>query len=147
VPGPNWLDEVREILERVSASDATELELEAPGFRLRVKRRRHDGGSARQAVPTPSGDGAEQAVVAPLTGVFYRAASPDARPYVVEGDPVQPDTAVGLIETMKVFNEVLAEQHGVVRRILVEPGKLVHAGDRLMLLGPVGEARSGLAAP
>lgn len=143
---PSWLDEVREILERVSASDATELELVAPGFRLRVKRRRHGGGSPRQPVPTPSGDGADQAIVAPLTGVFYRAASPEARPYVVEGDPVQPDTVVGLIETMKVFNEVLAERQGVVRRILVEPGALVQAGDRLMLLGLGDEAWPGQAA-
>lgn len=144
---PSWLGEVREILERVSASDATELELVAPGFRLRVKRRREHVGSDRRALPTLGVEGVDPAVVAPLTGVFYRAASPETRPYVVEGDLVQPDTVVGLIETMKVFNEVLAERHGVVRRILVEPGNLVQAGDRLMVLAPVSDARLDRASP
>jgi len=47
---------------------------------------------------------------------------------------VEPETVVGLIETMKVFNEVVAECRGRVTSILVQPGQLVHAGEPLLLV-------------
>ena len=129
-----WLDEIKRVLEHLGASDATEVELARGGFRLRIKRRP----DARPAMALPPVADAREppgaAVLAPLTGVFYRAATPGAPPYVAVGDAVQPDTVVGLIETMKIFNEVLAERRGVVRAILVESGQLVHLGDRLMIL-------------
>jgi acetyl/propionyl-CoA carboxylase alpha subunit len=144
VPAPTWLDDVRRLLEQVRSSDASEVEISCDGFRLRVKRRPRRRPAAVVAVdgvdrPTSTG----LAVLAPLTGVFYRSASPDVPSYVQEGDEVMPDTVVGLIETMKIFNEVVAECHGRVREILVESGQLVHTGDPLMV---VDEA-DGTSAP
>jgi acetyl-CoA carboxylase biotin carboxyl carrier protein len=126
------LDEVRRVLEHVQASDATEVELSHGELRIKVRRRpglRPVVAEAQVPVERPA-DAA--AIVAPLTGVFYRAASPTDPPYVSVGDDVQPDTVVGLIETMKIFNEVLAERAGRIADILVESGELVHAGDALM---------------
>jgi acetyl-CoA carboxylase biotin carboxyl carrier protein len=135
VPRPAWLAEVRRILEHVDASDATEVELARGTFRLRIKRRPGARFVPAAQVVAPEGAAAAGAAVpAPLTGVFYRAPAPGTPPYVSEGDPVQPDTVVGLIETMKIFNEVLAERRGVVLTILAESGQLVQAGDRLMLI-------------
>jgi acetyl-CoA carboxylase biotin carboxyl carrier protein len=128
-----WIDELRRALEHVRASDATEVELAEGGFRLRLKRRpgaRPAPSEPAPAAPAPAAAGA--AVVAPLTGVFYRAPSPADPPYVDVGDAVEPRTVVGLIETMKIFNEVLAERTGRIAEILVESGDLVHAGDALM---------------
>ena len=143
MPRPGWLDEVRRVLERVIASDATEVELERRGLRIRIKRR--PDLSAPDTSPGtdagPSSDSGD-AILAPLTGVFFRASSPGAGPYVKEGDTVQPDTVVGLIETMKVFNEVVAERHGRVRKFLVSSGQLVQAGDRLLIVDPT-DAQSG----
>lgn len=51
-----------------------------------------------------------------------------------EGDLVQPDTVVGLIETMKIFNGVVAERRGRARALLAESCQLVHGGDRLLRL-------------
>jgi acetyl-CoA carboxylase biotin carboxyl carrier protein len=135
VPAPTWLDDVRRLLEQVRSSDASEVEISCDGFRLRVKRRPRQRPAAVVAVdgvdrPTSTG----LAVLAPLTGVFYRSASPDVPSYVQEGDEVMPDTVVGLIETMKIFNEVVAECRGRVREVLVESGQLVHTGDRLMIV-------------
>ena len=131
-----WIDDVRRVLEHVRASDATEVEVAADGFRLRLVRRPGRAVVAAEArvvasVDAPA-DGAPLA--APLTGVFYRAGTPGAPPFVSEGDTVAAGAVVGLIETMKIFNEVLAERGGRITAILVESGQLVHAGDVLMTI-------------
>jgi acetyl-CoA carboxylase biotin carboxyl carrier protein len=141
VASATWLEGVRRLLEQVRASDATEVEVTRGSFRLRLKRR--PGACPPPAAEAGGPDVAIAAVLAPLTGVFYRAASPTTPPYVGEGDVVEPETIVGLIETMKIFNEVLAERHGRVREILVQSGQLVHVGDRLMLIDEAGEERPG----
>jgi multidrug efflux pump subunit AcrA (membrane-fusion protein) len=145
VAAPSWLDEVKRLVEQVSASDATEVRYARDGFRVRIKRR--PGIRPSTGAETPSTVEPDVvAVVAPLTGIFYPGASPTAPPYVGEGDLVRPETVVGLIETMKIFNEVVAERHGQVRQILVEAGQLVHAGDRLLTLDEVAGEPAGTIA-
>ena len=148
MPRAGWLDEVRRVLERVTASDATEVELERRGLRIRIKRRPDFSapGASRDTDAGPSSDSGD-AILAPLTGVFFRASSPGAAPYVKEGDTVQPDTVVGLIETMKVFNEVVAERHGRVRKFLVSSGQLVQAGDRLLIVDATDVEPATLGQP
>ena len=145
-----WLDEVRRMLAHVSASDATEVEVVAEGFRLRVVRR--PGRAATSTEPRATIVPADVPVdgiplVAPLTGVFYRSASPGTPPLVALGDRVEVGTVVGLIETMKIFNEVLAERGGRVATVLVESGQLVHAGDALMTIEDAADAGGEQAQP
>ncbi len=141
-----WLDDVRRMLEYVSASDATEVEVAGDGFRLRLVRR--PGRAAVRQEPRASAVAAALPVdgtplVAPLTGVFYRSASPGSPAFANVGDMVEAGAVVGLIETMKIFNEVLAERGGRIAAILAESGQLVHAGEALMMIedaaGPGGE--------
>ena len=131
-----WLDEVRRVLDHVRASDATQVEVETEGFRLRLVRRPGSVTAppeARVAAPVEiAADGTPLA--APLTGVFYRAATPGGPSFVSVGDVVAPGAVVGLIETMKIFNEVLAERGGRITAILAESGQLVHAGEALMTI-------------
>ncbi len=61
----------------------------------------------------------------PMVGTFYRAPAPDADPYVKEGDTVNPDTIVCIIESMKVMNEIEADVKGKIVEILVENGEPV----------------------
>jgi len=70
----------------------------------------------------------------PLPGTFYRAPSPDDDPYVSEGDSVSTGDVVGLVEVMKMFTEVKAEDEGVAVRFLVENGDPVEAGQALLAL-------------
>ena len=134
--GASWLQVVRRVLEEVAASDVSELELARHDFRLRLRRR----AGARPAAPAvaasdgPIPDGVP--ILAPFTGIFYRAATPTADPYAREGDWVEAGTTVGLIETMKVFNEVKVEQAGRIERLRAQNGQLVQAGDLLMVLVP-----------
>lgn len=73
-------------------------------------------------------------VVAPLVGIFYRAPSPGAKPFVEVGDTVERGQKVSIIEAMKVMNEVTSDYHGVVTEILVENGEAVQYEQRLMLI-------------
>jgi len=75
-------------------------------------------------------------VAAPLTGVWYPAPSPGARPYLNEGDQVAAGQVVGLIEAMKLFNEIKADVTGIVSRILVESGTLVKRKQPLLEIDP-----------
>ncbi len=72
------------------------------------------------------------AIKSPLLGTFYRKPAPEAPPFVEEGDEVEPETTIGLVEAMKVFNEVAAEVSGKVRRIVAQDGSLVQPDDVLM---------------
>jgi acetyl-CoA carboxylase biotin carboxyl carrier protein len=142
-----WLDEVRRVLEHVRASDATHVEVETDGFRLRLSRRpgRTSGHVEARAAVTLDVPVDGTPLVAPLTGVFYRAATPGGPPFVSIGDQVAAGAVVGLIETMKIFNEVLAERGGRIAAILAESGQLVHAGDALMTIEDAAESGGGQA--
>ncbi|MGI6296018.1 MAG: acetyl-CoA carboxylase biotin carboxyl carrier protein [Armatimonadota bacterium] len=71
-------------------------------------------------------------IVAPLVGVFYRSPAPDEPPFVEVGDIIEVGSRVGLLEAMKVFNEVPSEVAGEVVEIPAENGKLVREGDTLV---------------
>jgi acetyl-CoA carboxylase biotin carboxyl carrier protein len=77
---------------------------------------------AAPAAPPPAGgapepDGLLRAVRAPLPGTFYRAPMPGAPPFVDVGSRVEPDTVVGIVETMKLMNSVSAGARGTVEQI------------------------------
>jgi acetyl-CoA carboxylase biotin carboxyl carrier protein len=87
---------------------------------------------------TPFGEPAPgmRFVSAPLTGVWYPAPSPGARPYVNEGDEVASGQVIGLIEAMKLFNEIKSDASGRITRVLVENGTLVKRKQPLLEVDP-----------
>jgi acetyl-CoA carboxylase biotin carboxyl carrier protein len=100
---------------------------------------------ATAPAPAPSTDGltpfGEPApgmrfVSAPLTGVWYPAPSPGARPYVNEGDEIANGQVIGLIEAMKLFNEIKSDASGRITRVLVENGTLVKRKQPLLEVDP-----------
>jgi acetyl-CoA carboxylase biotin carboxyl carrier protein len=70
-------------------------------------------------------------IVSPMVGTFYRAASPDASPFVDLGRTVTEETVVCIIEAMKVMNEIKAETSGVIAEVVAENGKPVQFGQVL----------------
>ena len=70
-----------------------------------------------------------------VPGVFYRRPSPEEPPYVQEGDTIQPGQTIALVEVMKNFNEVKADQAGTVTRFLVEDGDEVFISQDIAELG------------
>jgi acetyl-CoA carboxylase biotin carboxyl carrier protein len=75
-------------------------------------------------------------VVAAVNSVFYRRPSPGDPPFVEEGDHVNEDTIVCLLEIMKCFRSVAAGVKGKVEKIVPESGALVKKGDAVMLIRP-----------
>jgi len=71
-----------------------------------------------------------------MVGTFYRAPSPDAQPYVREGDVVKKGQVVCIIEAMKLMNEVESKVAGRIEKILVENAHPVEYGQPLFLLEP-----------
>ena len=76
----------------------------------------------------------EKVITAPLVGTFYTKPSPDAKPFVQVGQMVHKGDVVGIIEAMKLMNEIKAKEDGVVSRFLVEDGKLVEFQQGLIAL-------------
>ena len=77
-------------------------------------------------------------ITAPMVGTFYTAPSPKDSPFVNEGDMINPNEAVGIIEAMKIMNEIVFEGDtpGKVTRILVSNGQPVEYGQILMIVEP-----------
>ena len=72
-----------------------------------------------------------------MVGTFYRRPSPDDPPFVEEGQRVNPGDTLCLIEAMKLFNEIVAEEAGVVRKVLLEDSAPAEYGQLLFLIEPL----------
>lgn len=73
----------------------------------------------------------DKIVVSPLVGTFYSSSSPEAEPFVKEGDTVKKGQILGIIEAMKLMNEIESEYDGVVEAILVNNEDVVEYGQPL----------------
>lgn len=131
------------------ASGLDELEVEVGELVVRLARPHVAAPAAPPSAPapgvaagpgsvTPYGEPAPgmRFVTAPLTGVWYASPSPGARAYLQEGDEIGVGTVVGLIEAMKLFNEIKSDVAGKVTRILVERGTLVKRQQPLVEVDP-----------
>ena len=92
-----------------------------------------DGIAAAQPAPAAASESAPlNAVLAPLTGLYYSSPSPGAQPYVAVGSTITIGQVIGLIEAMKLFNEIKSDRAGRVTRIYPEDGALVKAKQPLI---------------
>lgn len=128
-----------ELLQRLEADELQDLEVRRGALRVRVSKSApaaaHLAAAPHQpssgpvtAAAAPEAPVAERRTVnAPLTGIFYRSPSPQAPPFIQVGSVVAQGDVIGLIEAMKLFNEIRSTAAGTVRRIVVESGQLVRA--------------------
>ena len=86
---------------------------------------------AAEAAEAPAVEEGTITLKAPLVGTFYRRPTPDDDPFIAVGAVVQPGETVCIIEAMKVMNEIKAEAHGRLLRVLVEDGAPVEYGQDL----------------
>ena len=71
-------------------------------------------------------------ILSPMVGTFYASRSEGGEPLVSQGDSVKAGQAVGIVEAMKLMNEIEAAFDGVVEEILVENGQMIEYGQPLM---------------
>jgi acetyl-CoA carboxylase biotin carboxyl carrier protein len=144
-------EEARDLIQRLEGSTVQRFKVEAGSTKIEIER--EPGVVA--AAPAPlaaapaaaaAGDGAAAAaadgrhpIVAPLVGTFYRASQPGAKPFVEEGDTVDAGQTVGIVEAMKLMNQVQADEGGKVSEILAKDGEWVEFEQALMILEPLEE--------
>ena len=143
-------ERIRELVKIVQESGVGEIEIEDDGMRVSVRRADDPVGSIAMpvtanaesdvgdlaSVATASPDGISR-IESPMVGVFYRAPTPGAPAFVDVGDTVVPGQVLCILEAMKLFNELKAENTGVVRSIHAENGQAVEYGELLFELEPI----------
>ena len=158
-------DDVRDVLRVLDSSSLDELQLEIGDLSLTVHREGSGGWTAEQELrrapmveradapavaqpreAAPSGDALAEGLVAvrpPLLGTFYRAPQPGAPPFVEVGDPVEEDTVVGIVETMKMMTPVHAGVRGTVVEVRTGNGEFAEQDAVLLVVDPAGGPRVG----
>ena len=157
-------EDVQRLIQLLDSSHFDELHLEAEGVKLSLRRNgaapSHTPSALQApiaprspAAPTPAvssapsaaaavsasaaaGDAGLLEVRAPMLGTFYGAPKPGDAPFVGVGTRVSADSAVGIIEVMKLMNSISAGVDGVVAEILVRDGDLVEFDQVLMRVRP-----------
>jgi acetyl-CoA carboxylase biotin carboxyl carrier protein len=140
------IDRLAGLLER---SDLTELEVEAGGTGLVLRKPIAIAATAAVATAVPAADvapaaaapeappPARPAITAPLTGIFYASPAPGSAPYVHVGGEVAVGQVIGLIEAMKLFNEIKSDLAGRVVKVVADNGALVKAKQPLIEVDPL----------
>jgi len=90
------------------------------------------GSTAPAEEPVPAGT----PLPSPMAGIYYSAPNPGSPPFVKEGDEIAAGQIVGLIEAMKVFNEIPSPVAGIVLKVVAEGGSIVQPGDALIIIEP-----------
>ena len=152
--GENKMDieQIMRLIDKVSESSVTEVAVEEGSLKIKIKKNEavvqtvySEGSAPAQVVSVPtvqptqtapaqevkSATVDEKVIDAPIVGVFYAASNPDADPYIQVGDTVKKGQIVGIIEAMKLMNEIESDVEGVVTEVLVENGTPVEYGQPL----------------
>jgi len=132
---------VRELISLMGKGGISELDLTSGNVSIRLR----GSGTGTAPAPAASANGdsstasaAEEeeghVITAPMIGTFYAAPSPGEDPFVQVGDEVEVGQVIGIIEAMKIMNEIVADKAGVVAEILVENAQPVEYGSPLVRL-------------
>ncbi|MDA3937588.1 MAG: acetyl-CoA carboxylase biotin carboxyl carrier protein, partial [Actinomycetota bacterium] len=151
---PVDINQIRELIKIVEMSDVNEVVVEEAGAKIVIRR----GAAGVEVLPSnaptvaPAADqeapqdvavhdsGARPAswksVVAPMVGTFYRSPSPTADPFVAVGDSMNEGDALCILEAMKLMNEIVAEEAGVIREICLTDADAVEYGTVMFYYEP-----------
>lgn len=153
------MKEILEVMERFHQLSLGEMELEYHGIKLFLKKEkkiesqnilRKDSdlqitgeNSNREVLPNSQEEESvseekryllENLVTSPLAGTFYRASAPGEEPFILPGQKVKKGEILGVIEAMKMMNEIVAEKDGIVEEILVEDETMVEFEQPLIVI-------------
>ncbi|ALV08601.1 acetyl-CoA carboxylase biotin carboxyl carrier protein [Roseateles depolymerans] len=153
------LRKLKTLIDLVSESNISELEITEADGKVRIVK--SDGTPlvaampvmqaaqpmvpAQAAAPAPAAGAAPAAapaapvetghvVKSPMVGTFYRASSPNAKPFVEVGQQVKEGDAICIIEAMKIMNEIEADKSGTIVKVLAENGQPVEYGQPLIVI-------------
>ena len=143
-----------QIWDRFEKSDVSELVFETPEGKIELKRNNtvtnnivpavqpdsvakdeNPAATAKETVEQNIGGANDFVLKAPLVGTFYRASGPGEEPFVQIGQRVRKGDIIGIIEAMKLMNEITAPCDGMVKSIFVEDGTLVEFDQMILSIG------------
>ncbi len=143
------LEILKEIIQIMEDNDLSEVCIEQNDIKVQVRRSSAQPSVATQgaAILTTSGEaehlpGVEDTsgdlvvIPSPMVGTFYRAASPDAEPYVNIGDKIETGQVICVIEAMKLMNEITADLDGEIVEFLVKDGQPVEYDQPIFRVRP-----------
>jgi len=153
------VNQIRELIKVVELSDIAEVVVEEAGTKVTVRKTQAEavpvvvaaaapasdataagGASVPAAAPVaPAGErpGTWRTVIAPMVGTFYEAPAPGAEPFVRVGDTVAEGQPLCILEAMKLMNEIVAEEAGVIREVALGNGSPVEYGSVLFYYEPL----------
>lgn len=132
---------VRSLVAMMRDSALTELDVAFGNVSITLRGKpaqdpRPDAGASLSTATAPTAVAPDLTLTAPMIGTFYASPSPGAPPFVEAGDAVVVGQIVGIIEAMKIMNEIPAEKSGLVEETLVTNGQAVEFGTPLLRLRP-----------
>ena len=137
--------EIKELIELFDKSGLSRLKIKENDFTISMQKESSALAPAPASVAAAAPQGVVEAereaavkkgeyITSPMVGTFYRAPSPDSPPFVKVGDVVSKGQTLGIIEAMKIFNEIEAEFDCKILEILVEDGQPVEYDMPLFLV-------------
>jgi acetyl-CoA carboxylase biotin carboxyl carrier protein len=141
---------VKKLIELLEESGVAEIEIKEGEESVRISRATQGmvmsapavaapmaAAPAASPAPQPAAEPEEPSghmVRAPMVGTFYRAPSPNAKPFVEEGQSVKTGDTLCIIEAMKLLNQIEADKSGTIKAILVENGQPVEYNQPLFII-------------
>jgi acetyl-CoA carboxylase biotin carboxyl carrier protein len=144
------IKETKDLIKWLEGTTTRRLKLHTAGLEIEVERQEVTlvaaaapmaagaASGAPAAAAAPAAAPGRMPIVAPLVGVFYRSSSPGAKPFVDVGDTVERGQKVGIVEAMKMMNEVTSDFRGTVAEIVVQNGETVQYEQTLMFIDVSG---------
>lgn len=135
------IEEILTIVEKVKSTELSLFEYQDADTRIKIRGTKAAATSApeqRSNVEAVQADSCSY-IESPMVGTFYAAPSEQEAPFVHVGDVIKKGQTVGIVEAMKLMNEIEAKCGGVVEEILVGNEALVEYGQPLMRIRPAAE--------
>ena len=150
------LRKVKSLIDLVSESDISELEISEGPDKVKIVKSSKviketnigtsedhyvmDRQTDEDKKDVISGEGEQvndgsSTILSPMVGTFYRAPSPNSKPFVSVGDEIKEGRTLCVVEAMKLMNEIPSDKNGVIREVLVENGQPVEYGQILFRIG------------
>ena len=148
------LRKVKSLIDLVSESDISELEISEGPDKVKIVKSskaikethtgrsedhyvmgRQAGADKKDERENEQANDGSSTILSPMVGTFYRAPSPNSKPFVSVGEEIKEGQTLCVVEAMKLMNEIPSDKAGVIREVLVENGQPVEYGQILFRIG------------
>ncbi len=142
------IEKIKELVRVVEKSGINEITIEENGTKITIRKgvftaENQEKSTVKKNAEAVLSEESEKKypdnwkeIKAPMVGTFFRASTPDADPFVKEGDEVSEEQTVCILEAMRLMNEITTEEAGVIKKIMVENNASVEYGQPLFLYEP-----------